>query len=81
MIGKISAPRGKRVEPLIKYLYGPGRQEEHTDPHIVAGFRQPAMLEPRLREDGTRDFSKLNGLLNQPRDAMGSSAPERPVWH
>ncbi len=81
MIGKISAPHGKRVEPLIKYLYGPGRHEEHTDPHIVAGFRHPAMLEPRLREDGTRDLSKLNGLLNQPRDAMGSSAPERPVWH
>jgi hypothetical protein len=81
VIGKISAPRGKRVEPLIKYLFGPGRHEEHTDPHIVAGFRHPAMLEPPLREDGTRDFSKLNGLLNQPRDAMGSSAPERPVWH
>ena len=25
MIGKISVPRGKRVEPLIWYLYGPGR--------------------------------------------------------
>ena len=41
MIGKITAPRGERVEPLIYYLYGPGRREEHTDPHIVAGWRHP----------------------------------------
>jgi hypothetical protein len=81
VIGKISAPRGKRVEPLVRYLFGPGRREEHTDPHIVAGFRHPAALEPPLRPDGTRDFSKLNGLLNQPNDALGSFAMERPVWH
>jgi hypothetical protein len=81
VIGKISAPRGKRVEPLIRYLFGPGRHEEHTDPHIVAGFRHPALLEPPLRANGSRDFRKLNGLLNQPNDAMGSSALERPVWH
>ena len=80
MIGKIGAPRGQRVEPLIRYLFGPGRHEEHTDPHIVAGFRHSA-LEPPLRADGTRDFSKLNGLLNQPNDAMGSFASDRPVWH
>jgi len=81
VIGKISAPRGKRVEPLIRYLFGPGRHEEHTDPHIVAGFRHPALLEPPLRADGTRDLRKLNGLLNQPNDAMGSFASDRPVWH
>ena len=49
MIGKITAPRGERVEPLIYYLFGPGRREEHTDPHIVAGWRHPAELEPPLR--------------------------------
>ena len=81
MIGKISAPRGKRVEPLIRYLFGPGRREEHTDAHVVAGFRHPAELEPPLRANGKRDFRKLNGLLNQPNDAMGSFAFDRPVWH
>jgi hypothetical protein len=79
--GKISAPRGKRVEPLIRYLFGPGRREEHTDPHVVAGWRHPAELEPPLRANGSRDFRKLNGLLNQPNAAMGSFALERPVWH
>jgi hypothetical protein len=81
VIGKISAPRGRRVEPLIRYLFGPGRREEHSDAHVVAGWRHPAELEPPLRANGARDLRKLNGLLNQPNDARGSFAFERPVWH
>ena len=81
MIGKITAPRGERVEGLIYYLFGPGRREEHTDPHIVAGWRHPAELEPPLRADGRRDFRRLLGLLNQPHAAMGSWVLTRPVWH
>ena len=81
VIGKITAPRGERVEPLIYYLFGPGRREEHTDPHIVAGWRHPAELEPPLRADGHRDFRRLLGLLNQPHAAMGTWRLARPVWH
>src|SRR5438067_1692843 len=81
MIGKITDPRGERVEGLVYYLYGPGRREEHTDPHIVAGWRHPAELEPPLREDGRRDFRRLFGLLNQPHAAMGTWGFARPVWH
>jgi hypothetical protein len=81
MIGKITEPRGERVEGLIYYLYGPGRREEHTDPHIVAGWRHPAELEPPLRDDGKRDFRRLLGLLNQPHAAMGRWGFRRPVWH
>jgi hypothetical protein len=81
VIGKISTPRGEHVQPLLYYLFGPGRQEEHTDPHIVAGWRHPADLEPALRADGTRDFTKLAGLLLQPQAALGKRAYARPVWH
>ena len=81
MIGKISTPRGEHVEPLLYYLFGPGRREEHTDPHIVAGWRHPASLEPPLRPDGKRDFTKLTGLLLQPQAALGKRAYARPVWH
>ena len=70
MIGKVS-PHGQRVTGLIYYLFGPGRQAEHTDPHIVAGWRHPAELEPPLREDGRRDFRHLTGLLQQPHAALG----------
>jgi hypothetical protein len=81
VIGKITTPRGERVEGLIYYLFGPGRAEEHTDPHIVAGWRHPAELEPPLRPDGHRDFRRLRGLLNQPHAAMGAWGLARPVWH
>jgi hypothetical protein len=81
VIGKISTPRGEHVGPLLYYLFGPGRHEEHTDPHIVAGWRHPADLEPPLRPDGKRDFTKLVGLLLQPQAALGKRAYARPVWH
>ena len=81
MIGKISTPPGAHVEPLLYYLFGPGRHEEHTDPHIVAGWRHPASLEPPLRPDGKRDFAKLTGLLKQPQAALGERGYPRPVWH
>jgi hypothetical protein len=62
MIGKVSA-RGSRVSGLLYYLFGPGRNEAHTDPHLIAGWRHPAELEPPLREDGRRDFRHLSGRL------------------
>jgi hypothetical protein len=80
MIGKISA-RGARVAGLMYYLYGPGRNEAHTDPHLVAGWRHPSELEPPLRGDGRRDFRHLNGLLQQPHAALGPRGFNRPVWH
>lgn len=81
MIAKISDPRGKRVGGLIRYLFGPGRREEHTDPHIVAGWRHPAELEPPQRPGGHRDFRRLTGLLQQPHAALGPRGFDRPVWH
>ena len=80
MIGKVS-PHGRRVTGLIYYLFGPGRHAAHTDPHIVAGWRHPAELEPPLRGDGRRGFRHLNGLLQQPHDALGPRGSPRPVWH
>jgi hypothetical protein len=80
MIGKV-CPRGGRVAGLLYYLYGPGRSEEHTDPHLIAGWRRPAELEPPLRQDGRRDFRHLDGLLQQPHDALGNRGLDRPVWH
>ncbi|MEU9867864.1 hypothetical protein AB0C87_08450 [Actinomadura sp. NPDC048021] len=79
MIGKVL--RGKRVQGLIRYLYGPGRRGEHRDPHIVAGFRTPAELEPALRPDGSRNFRHLDGLLNQPLALLGERNYRKPVWH
>jgi hypothetical protein len=80
VIGKV-CPRGQDVAGLIRYLYGPGRREEHTDPHIIAGYRPPQDLEPPLRASGIRDFRRLTGLLRLPHDALGKWGYAKPVWH
>ena len=59
LIGKVL--RRTRAAGLIWYLYGPGRCQEHADPHLVAGWRDPAELEPALRADRTRDFRRPRG--------------------
>jgi hypothetical protein len=73
--------RGRNVRRLLYYLYGPGQVNEHTDPHLVAGFGDPAELELERRPGGTRDFRRLTGLLEQPLVAVAGSGYDQPVWH
>ena len=79
MIGKVL--RGTNARRLLYYLYGPGRLNEHADPHLVAGFSDPADLEPERRRDGSRDFRRLAGLLAQPLAALAGPGYDKPVWH
>ncbi|MFI0448073.1 relaxase/mobilization nuclease domain-containing protein [Actinomadura sp. 6N118] len=79
MIGKVL--RGSRVQGLIRYLYGPGRFNEHHDPHIVAGFDDASALEPEALADGRRDFRQLETLMQQPLALLGDRNHPRPVWH
>src|SRR5260370_31130508 len=79
VIGKVL--RGRNARRLLYYLYGPGKANEHTDPHLVAGFSDPAELEPEHRSDGTRDFGRLAGLLEQPLAALAGPGYAQPVWH
>ena len=62
-------------------MYGPGKANEHTDPHLVAGFADPAGLEPAHRPGRSRDFRPLAGLLAQPLAAVNGSNYRQPVWH
>jgi hypothetical protein len=79
VIGKVI--RGTDARRLLYYLYGPGKANEHTDPHLVAGFCDPADLEPELRPGGSRDFGRLAGLLAQPLAALAGPRYAKPVWH
>jgi hypothetical protein len=75
--------RGTRVGGLIRYLYGPGRREEHVNPRLVAawdGAGGLARLEPAVGPNGKLDIRGLVDLLEQPVRA-GRNAPRRPVWH
>jgi hypothetical protein len=77
VIGKVL--RGTNARRLLHYLYGPGRANEHTDPHLVAGFSDPAELEPGRRPADRRicaawpgcwpsrwPYSSVGLLLSQP---------------
>jgi len=79
MIGKVL--RGTNARRLLYYLFGPGKANEHTDPHLVAGFGDPAELEPERRAGGGRDFRRLAGLLAQPLAALDGPGYAKPVWH
>jgi hypothetical protein len=78
VIGKVV--KGADVGELLRYLYGPGRANEHTDPHLVAGWDNPETLEPELTAAGRRDFRRLTSLLEQPVTAA-ARPPAKPVWH
>jgi len=64
------------LNPSIALFYET-RDDNDDDFNTYVGIG----LEPALREDGTRDFRALLGLLNQPHAAMGSFGLARPVWH
>ena len=79
MIGKVL--RGTDARRLLYYLYGPGKANEHTDPHLVAGFADTAELEPERRPSGAADLRRLAGLLAQPLAALAGPGYDKSVWH
>jgi hypothetical protein len=74
--------KGRNVSRLLYYLFGPGKSDEHTDPHLVAGWRDPIVnLEPPVLPSGRRDLTRLSGLLNVPLAAAGREGQPGTVWH
>jgi hypothetical protein len=80
VIGHVADP-GDDVAGLLYYLFGPGRRDEHVNPHLVGGWEHPSGLEPPAGVSGGRDFRRLAGLLEDPVAAIGKRAPAMYVWH
>jgi hypothetical protein len=72
--------QGSRTIGLLKYLYGPGTHEEHTDPHLVASWDGLAP-DPGRQTDAT--LTELQQLLDEPLHLLASVGrrPDRHVWH
>ncbi|MFD4997192.1 relaxase/mobilization nuclease domain-containing protein [Streptomyces buecherae] len=71
--------RGSDTVGLIRYLYGPGTKEEHTDPHLVAAF-DPLTPDPGRNRDAT--CRQLQRLLDQPVNVLPKGRrPAKHVWH
>ena len=74
--------RGRNVGGLLRYLFGPGKREEHHNPHLVAVWSGPdqlAALQPATT-GGRHHLATLTRALEQPVRA-GKNPPPRPVWH
>ena len=66
--------RGERMSGLIVYLAGPGRANEHTEPHLVAG--DSAVMAWHDDSELSRDDAlRIARELDQPRRAYGVTVP------
>jgi len=77
---------GGYTRGLLSYLFGPGRHNEHTDPHIVAAFAMPGITDPgRVPLDQHHAaLSDLAAYLDQPvklREQRTRKPVPGHVWH
>ncbi|MFF7798065.1 relaxase/mobilization nuclease domain-containing protein [Streptomyces olivaceus] len=75
-------PAGSNTRGLLAYLFGPGRHDEHTDPHIVASFAMLGMPDPGRDEDAT--LTQLARHLDEPVQLRNSEFGKKVtdhVWH
>ncbi|MFJ2770067.1 relaxase/mobilization nuclease domain-containing protein [Streptomyces sp. NPDC087300] len=74
---------GSDTQGLINYLFGKGRRDEHTDPHIVAAWDMAGVPDPG--RDPTATYSQLAKRLDHHVDLrtreLGGKKPPKHVWH
>ncbi|MCC9707132.1 mobilization protein [Streptomyces sp. MNU76] len=70
--------RGSRTHGLLAYLYGPGKRDEHIDPHQVASFDGFA---PDPGRDHDATLTDLTRVLDLRVNQLGDRAPKQHVWH
>ena len=70
--------RGSRTYGLLAYLYGPGKRDEHFDPHQVASFDGFA---PDPGRDPNATLIDLTHVLDLRVNQLGERAPKKHVWH
>nr|WP_260459422.1 relaxase/mobilization nuclease domain-containing protein [Actinotalea ferrariae] len=72
--------RGSRMSGLMMYLAGPGRHNEHTEPHLVAG--DSALMTWYDDNELGRDAAlAIARHLDEPRRVLGIEVDGGHVWH
>ena len=81
MIGRVVS-RPKRPFKLLEYLFGPGRNNEHVRPHLVAAWAGcPQRLEPPSEGTRGRQTWRLAQILLAPTEVALGMVPDDLVWH
>ncbi|WP_232794876.1 mobilization protein [Kitasatospora sp. NRRL B-11411] len=70
--------RGSKTYGLLAYLYGPGKHDEHFDPHLVASFDGFA---PDPGRDPAASLKQLEQVLDLRVNQLGPRRPKKHVWH
>ncbi|MYV69218.1 mobilization protein, partial [Streptomyces sp. SID2131] len=82
MVPKIR--RGSRTHGLLVYLYGPGKRDEHVDPHLVGswdGFAPDPGRDTSPDPDPKVTLARLAAALDLRVKQAGANAPAEHVWH
>jgi len=69
---------GSRVRGLVEYLFGPGRSDEHTDPHVIAAHTT-LLLDDRAPTPLARKM--LAAELDNTRALLAPEVKEKFVFH
>lgn len=78
MIPKVT--RGDRPDNLALYLVGPGKRNEHTNPHLVAG--DDLMMSWHGDRELTRaDAVAIAKYIDAPHDRFGTQVAGGHIWH
>lgn len=72
--------KGYRMAGLLVYLAGPGRTNEHTDPHLVTGSA-PIMAWHNDDELGRDAALSIAHELDQAKNVLGVEVKGGHVWH
>jgi len=77
VIGKVLRSGGS-TRNLVRYLFGPGERNEHTEPRLVAGWDDLGRIAPDLAVGGAA-LTALAALLDAPNKAADGGAGS--VYH
>ncbi|SEC57542.1 hypothetical protein SAMN05216483_1969 [Streptomyces sp. 2131.1] len=74
---------GSDTRGLIAYLFGPGRRDEHTDPHIVAAWDMAGAPDPGRNPEATYTqlAKRLDAHVDLRTRELGGKKPSQHVWH
>ncbi|MEU1132634.1 relaxase/mobilization nuclease domain-containing protein [Streptomyces sp. NPDC005900] len=72
--------QGEDTPNLIRYLFGPGKANEHTDPHVIGASDDVVLLGgSRCTERGA--LAHLAAELDAPQKLFGTEVTGGHVWH
>ena len=74
---------GSDTRGLVAYLFGPGRRDEHTDPHIVAAWDMAGAPDPGRDPNATYTAlaKRLDHFVDLRARELSGVKPPQHVWH